>query len=121
MLIRLTPNAPVASVVTMANTQTSNQTLTADWITDLQICELRARAHGAYYTERNDSLIELCDIARSAHPTGRDPDGTIITRELARARCAAILNAWSKDCDCTVCAYAKKYPQTGARRCWERK
>ncbi len=67
--------------------------ITADNITDEQICELRARAHGRHYTERNDGLITLCDIARSARPTGRDPDGTIITRDIARARCAEILNA----------------------------
>lgn len=70
--------------------------LTADSITDLQICELRAHAHGRHFSERNDSLIELCDVARSARPTGRDPDGAIVTREIARARCAEIFNTRAK-------------------------
>lgn len=65
--------------------------ITADTITDEQICELRARAHGSHYTNRNDSLIELCDVARGWVPADD------IQQRSARARCAEILNARGKE------------------------
>ncbi len=72
--------------------------ITGDNITDEQICELRAIAHGSHFTNRNDSLIELCDIARgwimpepclNAHPSH---DCVADQRRNARARCAEILS-----------------------------
>jgi hypothetical protein len=65
--------------------------LTADTITDEQICELRAVAHGSHFTNRNDAMIELCDLARGWSCTETDENPAKI-RE-ARARCAEMLNA----------------------------
>lgn len=80
MLIRLTPNAPVASMVSMANTQTSNQTLTADTITDEQIRMLL-----------DNGLIDRVIANNALRLTG----GTF-SWEHARAHCAALLNEMSE-------------------------
>jgi hypothetical protein len=73
--------------------------LTADTITDEQICELRALAHGRHFSERNDSLIELCDIARGVTPLesclNMHPSHDCVAgqRRDARSRCAERLNS----------------------------
>lgn len=76
MLVRLTPNAHVASMVSMANTQTSNQALTADTITDEEIRMLL-----------DNGLIDRV----MANNALRLVSGTF-TWERARVHCAALLN-----------------------------
>ena len=66
--------------------------ITADTITEEQICELRAYAHGSHFTNRNDSLIELCDLARG----WTLPNEGTVSVDKARAICAEIYNARSK-------------------------
>lgn len=80
-------HAEDCSLYTRTPTRTRNM-ITADTITDEQICELRARAHGDHFTNRNDSMIELCDIAR-----GWVLPDVVDDVRAARARCAEILNA----------------------------
>jgi hypothetical protein len=73
--------------------------LTADTITDEQIRDLRASIAGHVFPAAGmahtglSELHHLCEIALRLCPTGREPDGAIITAERARARCAEILNA----------------------------
>lgn len=103
MLIRLTPNAPIASMVLMANTQTSNQALTADTITNDQIHELRlaVRAERGALNMRTTTYDQFVKLDHAEHQCrvalGEKRAHRGFCRADARERCAEILNERARD------------------------
>lgn len=93
MLIRLTPNAPVASMVDMMDFKAPRK-LTAHTVTDGQIRELARTALTASQHKdcelavgaRREMLTTIAGKLAMRYPTTKE-------RRAARARCAASINA----------------------------
>lgn len=103
MLIRLTPNETVASMVNMTNTKTSNQALTADNITDEQITELLRLGED---NEAEAALRALRKPRRFFNGLGVGDEHMARQAEdqrKARAWCASILNVRIAERRCRDC------------------